>query len=290
MRLGKLEIYPVCDGYFKLDGGAMFGVVPKPLWSKRMPADENNRIQMALFCLLIQTEGKNILVNTGIGPDEKYPERFRQIYDIRHPPTLLTSLAEHHLKPEDINLIILTHLHFDHAGGNTSCKTTNTESQIPNQNNCIPAFPNAPYLVQKTEWEDATNPTERTRASYRPENIRPLKEHGVLQLLEGNCEIVPGVKVKITGGHTRGHQVILFESEGKKGIFWSDLIPTTAHIDLPYIMGYDLYPEETLNAKKELIEQAVAERWLCFWEHDPTINCGYLIRQDDRVQVIPYQA
>lgn len=283
MKLGKIDIHPVSDGFFKLDGGAMFGIVPKALWEKRIPADEHNRIQMGLWCLLIQTDGKNILVNTGIGPDEKYNERFRQIYNIQHPPSLLSSLAEHNLNPEDINIVINTHLHFDHCGGNTI-------PQLPDKTKFVPTFPKAKYVIQKDEWENATNPTERTRASYRPENILPLKEYGLLQLVDGEKEIVPGVKVKPTGGHTRGHQVILFNSEGKKGIYWSDLIPTTAHIDLPYIMSYDLYPEETMNEKKGLIEQAISEHWICFWEHDAKINCAYLERKDDKITVIPVQS
>lgn len=282
MQLGNLDISIISDGFFSLDGGAMFGIVPKALWEKRISADEQNRIQMGLWCLLIRSSGKNILVNTGVGLDEKYNERFRQIYNIQHPPALLSSLAEHNLKPENINIVINTHLHFDHCGGNTIPSGIG-KSEIP----FVPTFPKAKYIIQKAEWENATNPTERTRASYRPENILPLKEAGLLQLVDGEKEIVPGVKVKPTGGHTRGHQIILFNSEGKKGIYWSDLIPTTAHIDLPYIMSYDLYPEETMNEKKTLIEQAISEHWVCFWEHDPKINCAYLERKNDKIIVVP---
>jgi glyoxylase-like metal-dependent hydrolase (beta-lactamase superfamily II) len=283
MKLGQIEIYPVSDGFFRLDGGAMFGIVPKALWEKRIQADEQNRIPMGLWCLLVKVGSKNILVNTGIGPDEKYPERFRQIYDIKHPPALISSLAEHKLKPEDIDIVVNTHLHFDHSGWNTivetpnpSCPTVRRESQNPMERKFIPTFPKAKYIVQKAEWGNATNPTVRTRASYRPENILPLKEHNLLELIDGEKEIAPGVTVKPTGGHTRGHQVVLFDSDGKKGIYWSDLVPTTAHIDLPYVMSYDLYPEETMKEKEWLIEKAIREKWICFWEHDPKINCGYL--------------
>ena len=264
----------------------MFGIVPKPLWEKRIPADEKNRIPMGLWCLLIQTPDKNILVNTGIGPDEKYRDRFREIYDIQHPPALLSSLAEQNLKPTDIDIVILTHLHFDHAGGNTKCQN---EKCVPGDANCgwEPTFPKAKYIIQSQEWENAVQPTERTRASYRPENILPLKEQGLLQLIAGEQEIVPGVKVLPTGGHTHGHQIVFIESENKKAVYWSDLIPTTAHLDLPYIMSYDLYPEETLNRKKDLVEQAIREQWLCFWEHDPKINCGYLQKKDKALIVKP---
>lgn len=280
MKLGNIEIIPISDGSFKLDGGAMFGVVPRVLWEKRMPPDDRNRISMGLWVLLVKSDGKNILVNTGIGT--KYSDRYREIYDIQHPPDLISGLAQQGLKPDDINLVVLTHLHFDHCGGNTIYK--NLQSEL------VPTFPNARYIIQKAEWANATNPNERTRASYLQENILPLKEAGVLDLIEGDKEIVPGIRVKTTGGHTRGHQVVLFESEGKKGVYWSDLIPTTAHIDLPYIMGYDLYPEETLNQKRQLVEQAINEKWLCFWEHDPVINCGYLIKDGDKIIVKPISA
>ena len=182
-----------------------------------------------------------------------------------------SGLAEHNIKPTDIDIVILTHLHFDHSGGNTFF-----------QNNMLtPTFPKARYIVQKAEWEKAVNPNERTRASYIKDNLIPIKEAGQLELLDGNGEILPGISVRVTGGHTRGHQIVLIESGNKKAVYWSDLIPTTAHIDLPYIMGYDLYPEETLEEKRRLVEQAIKEEWICFWEHDPVINCGYIRKDAD---------
>lgn len=276
MKLGNFDVISISDGYFRLDGGAMFGVVPRVLWEKRMPPDEQNRIQMGLFCLLIKTGKQNILVNTGIG--NKYPPRYQEIYRIQHPPDLISSLAEHKVKPADINIVINTHLHFDHCGGNTIKTLDNT---------IVPTFPKARYIVQQSEWEKATNPNERTRASYLQENILPLKEADVIDLIDGSKEIVPGIMVKVTGGHTRGHQIVLIESEGQKAVYWSDLIPTIAHLDLPYIMGYDLYPEETLNQKRMLVDQAIKERWVCFWEHDPKVNCGYIERTDKGLTVKP---
>jgi len=274
MNLGQLDIYPISSGTFKLDGGAMFGIVPKTLWEKKASADRFNRIQMASWCLLIQAQGKNILVNTGLG--DKYKEKYRRIYSIDYPTTLLKALSKHGLTQNDIHLVINTHLHFDHCGGNTV---------YDSQNKPVPAFPKARYIIQKEEWAKATQPDERSRASYLQENILPLQSAGIVDLIEGDQEIITGVKVKLTGGHTKGHQVVLFESAGQKGIYWSDLIPTTAHVSLPYIMAYDFFPEETLPIKKQLIEQALKEHWLCFWEHDPKINCGYLERSGNEVKV-----
>jgi len=273
MNINGINVYPVSDGYFRLDGGAMFGVVPRVLWEKRAPPDDKNRIKMGLWCLLIKTDNKNILVNTGIG--NKYNQRYQDIFDIQHPPSLLSGLAENNIKPADIDTVILTHLHFDHCGGNTSqLRMANSEVRI------VPTFPKARYIVQQAEWEKAVTPNERTRASYIKENLIPVKEAGLLELIDGDKEILPGISVRVTGGHTRGHQVVLIKSGGKTAVYWSDLIPTTAHIDLPYIMSYDLYPEETLEKKRQLVEQAIKEEWICFWEHDPAINCGY-IRKDN---------
>ena len=264
MKIGNIDVYPVSDGSFRLDGGAMFGVVPRVLWEKRAPPDDKNRIKMGLWCLLIRTSNKNILINTGIG--DKLNARYQDIFEIQHPPSLISSLAEHDVKPADIDVVILTHLHFDHCGGNT----------ISQNNKMIPAFPKARYIVQKAEWEKAVNPNERTRASYIKENLIPVKEAGQLEPIEGDKEILPGISVRVTGGHTRGHQIVLIKSGGQTAVYWSDLIPTTAHVDLPYIMGYDLYPEETLEEKRRLVEQAIKEEWICFWEHDPVINCGHI--------------
>ena len=264
MNINDIDAYPVSDGSFWLDGGAMFGVVPRVLWEKRVSPDDKNRIKMGLWCLLIKTDHKNILINTGIG--NKYNQRYQDIFNIQHPPSLLPGLAEHNIKPADIDIVILTHLHFDHCGGNT----------ISQNNKIMPAFPKARYIVQKSEWEKAVNPNERTRASYIKDNLIPIKEANQLELIDGNKEILPGISVRVTGGHTRGHQIVLMKSGDKTAVYWSDLIPTTAHVDLPYIMGYDLYPEETLEEKRRFIDQAIKEKWICFWEHDPVINCGYI--------------
>ncbi|MDI6787101.1 MAG: MBL fold metallo-hydrolase [Planctomycetota bacterium] len=279
VKIGRINVAPLSDGYFRLDGGAMFGVVPRILWEKRMPPDTNNRIRMGLWCLLIQNGEKNIIVNTGIG--NKYNSRYKEIFQIQHPSDLVSSLSEYNLKPTDIDIVILTHLHFDHCGGNTIYKESSG-------NKIVPTFPRARYIVQKEEWEKALEPNERSRASYLKENLLPIKEAGQLELINEDKEILDGISVKVTGGHTKGHQIVFIKSGDKTAVYWSDLIPTTAHIDLPYIMSYDLYPEQTLNEKKCLIEQAIKEQWVCFWEHDPLINCGYIQKDNsNQYKVLP---
>ena len=261
----------VPDGELWLDGGAMFGVVPKPLWSKKAPADEQNRIRLSMNPLLIFTDPL-ILIDSGVS--NKSDEKMKDIYRIDG-GGLLGSLEELGVRPEDIGLVINTHLHFDHAGGNT----WRFEDGI------LPTFPNARYLVQKAEWEDAMNPNERTKASYLRENLEPIKDR--IEVLEGEKEVVPGVKVIPTGGHTRGHQVVRIESQGMVGVYLGDLIPTTGHISLPYIMAYDLFPLETLKKKKKLLAQAAENNWTLFFEHDPKITSGRVKLVEGRYRLLP---
>lgn len=264
MKLGKFQLHLLCDGTFRLDGGAMFGVVPKTIWQKIHPADEKNCIKLGINQLLIQTpEGQNILVNTGIGG--KFDAKFSSIFAIERPQTLLDALTKLHLTPSDIHVVIATHLHFDHNGGSTYYDE-NGDLQL--------TFPQAEYIVQQLEWEDATHPHERNRASYLPENIEPLRRVRKLTLIDGDTEIFPGIEVRRTGGHTRGHQIVLIRSEGETAVFWSDLIPTSGHTHIPLVMGYDLFPVETIQSKKKLLQEAVEENWLCFWEHETELRAG----------------
>jgi glyoxylase-like metal-dependent hydrolase (beta-lactamase superfamily II) len=272
VKVGNLKVSLLSDGFFKLDGGAMFGIVPKTLWSKTNPSDENNRITLALRSMLIEVKGKIILVNTGIG-NKLENDRFLCV-DHRE-SDLMREFKEASLKPRDIDIVILTHLHLDHAGWNT----------VIEGGSLVPTFPRAEYIIQRGEWEAATNPDERSRDSYREEDYIPLKEHGQLSLIEGDQEIATGIKVHVTGGHTKHHQIVLVESNMEKAVFWSDIIPTATHLRPPYIMGYDLYPLDTLRVKKRLIAQAVEERWLCIWEHDPTLSKGYLMLEGNKVKV-----
>lgn len=269
MKLGAFEIYPVSDGRFRLDGGAMFGVVPKTLWEKCCPADECNRISLSLTALLIRANGKNILVDTGLGPKED--EKFRNMFAVERKPTILESLKRLGLGPEDIHLVINTHLHFDHAGGNT----TQENGAV------VPTFPNAKYFVQHGEFEDAARANERTKASYRRDNFTPIDHINQWEFLRGDTELVPGVTAVVTAGHTRWHQSVKIESEGETAFFFGDLIPTVSHLPLPYIMGYDLFPIQTLETKRWVLDRAFEERWLLLFEHDPAVQAGYVRRDQD---------
>lgn len=272
MRLGDIKIDPVSDGYFRLDGGAVFGVVPRALWEKERRPDKDNRVLLGLNPLLVRTETENILVETGIG--EKGDERFKSIYCVDKNETLSGSLRALGLTESDITIVINTHLHFDHAGGNTAV----IDGAV------TPAFPNARYFVQRGEWDAATKPNERTRASYREEDFAPVMEAGQMNLIEGDGEITKGVSVFRAPGHNKDIQLVRVESAGAKALFLSDTVPTTSHLKLPYIMGYDLFPMETLKIKKELLKRASDEGWLLVFCHDPETGAGYLrIKGEDQV-------
>ena len=272
MRLGKFSIHSCMDGLFRLDGGAMFGIVPRVLWERTDPPDDKNRILLALRSLLIKTGEANILVDTGIG--DKGDQKFRDIYMIDRNPPLKGALASHGLKPQDVDIVINTHLHLDHAGGNTC---------VGDDGGIIPAFPRARYVIQKGEWEDATNPNERTKGSYIANDFLPLERLGVVDFVDGNeVEIIKGVSVIVAGGHTAFHQCVKVESEGEVALFLADLVPTVSHLPLPYIMAYDLVPQDTLKAKKKLLKRAVDEDWLVIFQHDPRVEAGYLRQEGNK--------
>lgn len=268
MKLGEFEIFSVSDGTFRLDGGAMFGVVPRTMWEKTNEPDEKNRVLLGINPLLIKTKTDNILVDTGIG--DKHDERFKAIYAFNRRPSLTQSLSRLGLKPEDITIVINTHLHFDHAGGNT----------VKDGRVVKPAFPNARYIVQKGEWEAATTPNERTQASYLKDDFIPVMEAGQFELIDGNIEITKGVSVFRTSGHNRDIQLARIESGAETAVYLGDIVPTVTHLKYPYIMGYDLYPMDTLKAKKELIGQAAEKRELLVFEHDPISTMGYVSLKD----------
>jgi glyoxylase-like metal-dependent hydrolase (beta-lactamase superfamily II) len=275
MTFGDFELVPQSDGFFRLDGGAMFGVVPKPLWQKRTEPDERNRIRLGLRPLLVRTAKHTVLIDAGIGG--KMPQKDADIYGIDRTVDLVASLAAAGVTPSDVDVVIATHLHFDHAGGFT----------VSNGGVVAPAFPNATYYIRRPEWEDATHPHERNRASYLPENFVPLQDAGVVSFTEADQEILPGISVQRTGGHTMHHQMVRIESGGRTGVFVADLIPTTAHVDEPWIMAYDLYPMDTLAFKKQFVREAIAREYVIFFEHDPAIPAGIIRERQGRKFVEP---
>jgi len=261
-QLGGWRIHAIQAGGQRLDGGAMFGVVPKTLWERRIPPDERNRIQLGMRCLLIEHEIGLVLIDTGAGNKEN--DKFYDIYGIENrgtpgPTRLEDGLRQLGVGVDDITLVINSHLHFDHAGGNT---TRDAKGMI------VPTFPNARYVVQKGEYEYATHTNERTAGSYFPHNFVPVEEAGRFDFVDGEREIIAGIRAIPTPGHTPHHHGLLIESEGERAFYIADLVPTVAHLPLPWIMGYDVEPLVTLETKRHILKRAVDEEWLVVFEHD----------------------
>jgi glyoxylase-like metal-dependent hydrolase (beta-lactamase superfamily II) len=260
MILGDAKLTMVNGGNFRLDGGAMHGVVPKTLWSKLVSCDDQNRCEYATRCLLIEVGGRRLLVETGNG--DKFPAKLKDIYGIDHDRSIGDALREAGVEPESIDAVVMTHMHFDHSGGTTR-RTASGGLE--------PVFKRAKHIVQKLEWEDATHPHERNRASG------PLGDAGLLQVVDGETEIAPGVRVIPTPGHTRGHQSVLIgQADGPKALFLGDVVPTAVHTRLPWVMAYDLDPARTLETKRALFRRAVEEDWLLLWGHDRDHTGGRL--------------
>ena len=253
----------------------MFGVVPKALWHKKAPADDRNRITLAMRPLVVRG-ARTMIIDAGLGDKEN--DRFLDIYGVDRSRHLDHTLGEAGLSVEDIDIVLATHLHFDHAGGFTS---RDASGRIR------PRFPRAQYVVRRGEWDDATHPNVRTRASYLLDNYVPLADAGVLQLVDDDQAIMPGVRVRRTGGHTMHHQMILMESGGQAAAFVADLMPTTAHAHDPWIMGFDLYPMDTLAAKQRFGKEALENDVLVFFEHDPLVAAGRLREENGRRTVVP---
>jgi len=265
--LGDLRLTSLHDGGFRLDGGAMFGTVPRPLWERVAPPDDRNRIQLAMRPLLVEASWGRLIVDCGAG--DKMGPKLIDIYALDRRHHLEHALAQVGLDSNAIDVALATHLHFDHFGG----ATTRVGGVVQ------PRFSRARYLIRAAEWEDATHPHERNRASYLQEDFVPLKEAGVVDFYPDDRVITPGVRVVRTGGHTGQHQIVFLESGGKTAVFVADLIPTTAHLSDPWIMGYDLFPVDTLMFKKRFIREAIDRQYLVFFEHDPHVAAGY-IRED----------
>ncbi len=269
LTLGDWTVRTIETGSLGLDGGAMFGSVPKPLWSRTNPPDERNRIRLAMRCLLLEGHGRRVLVDVGMG--EKFSPKLLEIYAVESRPTLETSLLAAGVDPGSITDVVLTHLHFDHAGGAT----------VRAGAGLAPRFPSARWYVQRRNWDNAHEPNPRERASYMPENFDPLAEAGVLELWEGPQAPWPGVTLLTAEGHTRGQQLVRVEGGGQVVYFVADLIPTAAHVRIPFVMGYDMACIETMAEKRALLTRAVSERaWICL-EHDPDVALARPVALDD---------
>jgi glyoxylase-like metal-dependent hydrolase (beta-lactamase superfamily II) len=275
LTIGDIGVIVVSGGPFRLDGGGMFGIVPKLLWERTNPADDRNRIALNTNCALLSVAGRRALIDTGNGT--KLSEKDREIFAIDPEITLVGSLAAAGVAPEEIDLVILTHVHLDHVGG----------AVLREPDGALrPTFPRARYCVQRGEWEDGVANRSTMRTSYRPENLLPLQEAGLLELIEGDVELLPGVRTHVTGGHTRCHQAIFLESGGNRGVYFGDLVPTTSHLKGPYNMAYDLYPYDTMQRKLALLEQAAREEWLVIYDHEPGPPVGR-VRPDGRGNYLP---
>jgi len=296
MQFGDYRVEIIPDTEFRLDGGAMFGVVPRVLWEKKCLPDELNRVTLNMNCLFVETPTEKILVETGIG--EKWSEKQAEMYGIFRKKTFAQTLFEKtRCKPADITIVVNTHLHFDHAGGNTiyndESEITNYElkenSKFKTQNSklkVIPQFPNARYFVSKSEYEHAENPHERDRASYLSENWQPVSESGQMELKSDEYEIAEGLTMQKIRGHNDAMQTVCLKRGGKTLYGFADLIPTTAHLSYAWIMGYDLFPIETLEAKKYLIPKAIDEDWICLFYHDNKKPLCRLIEDEGKIKAI----
>jgi glyoxylase-like metal-dependent hydrolase (beta-lactamase superfamily II) len=275
MHFGDMEVRYIDAGSFWLDGGSMFGIVPRTMWEKKMVPDERHRLKFACNSLLVRAGGKTVLVETGNGT--KWDEKLRKIYSF--PPTdpLTESLAKEGVVPDDIDIVINTHLHFDHAGGNTHLV----------EGRAVPAFPNAKYVVQKTEMVHALQPTERDRASYYAHDFVPVTEAVQWQFVDGDAEVLPGISVTKIPGHNLQIQAIQIRGGGKKLMYVSDLLPTRHHLPLPWIIAYDLYPLTTLETKLKWIAEFVRDGWIVVLGHDPDFAAGTLHERDGKVAFEP---
>ena len=271
--LGDFELVSLSDGLFRLDGGAMFGTVPKTLWSKRNPADDRNRITLGMRPLLVRGD-LTMLIDAGCG--DKMDAKSAEIYGLDRSYHLDHALADAGVSAEDIDIVLASHLHFDHVGGFTARAT---DGRI------VPRFPRARYVAHRDEWEDATHPHERNRASYLQENFVPLAEACVLDLVGDDAEIMPGVRYRRSGGHTRHHQVVTIESGGRTAVFTADMYPTATHVPDPWIMGYDLYPMDTLGFKRAFAREAIEREHLIFFEHEPVVAAGIIRERDGKRSV-----
>ena len=275
IQIGDLQCEVLSGGRFKLDGGGMFGIIPRMLWSRQFEPDDRGRIQLDTNCILVRTGDELVLIDTGNGP--KMTTKEQTIFGLAPSEGILHSLATHGVAPAEINTVLLTHLHMDHVGG-----ASHVEDDEP-----VISFPNARYVAQRREWEDAIHNYSHMRASYRLENLLPIQRSGRLELLDGDAEVAPGISVHVTGGHTPAHQCVFLRSRGETGVFLADVCPTPAHFRPPYNMAYDLEPYVTMRVKGELLSRAAQEGWLCFFDHEPARKVVRVREEDGQFAADP---
>ncbi len=271
MNLGPWQLDTVSGGRFRLDGGTMFGVVPKSLWEPVQPADELNRIRMATHCVLARDGQHTVLVDTGYGQSSTYADT--EIHDLEPGFPLLDSLAALGVTVDEVDTVILSHLHFDHVGGGTFAGDDGRRRTT---------FPRASYFVQRREWEDATSKSPLLAGSYDPERFAALEASGQLRLVDGDTTVVPGIQSLLTGGHTRGHQALVIEGEEQRALYAGDLCPMTSHVRTHWHMAYDVFPLETRARKRELLGRAADQGWWVLWDHDPDVAAGHVARDEKR--------
>jgi methylmalonyl-CoA epimerase len=273
-KVGELELVSLYDGFLHLDGGAIFGVVPKSMWASRFPADVHNRVRLAIRPLLVRGV-RTMLIDAGLG--DETDDRTKRLLGVERGRGLEQALAEAGVRPEEIDIVLATHLHLDHAGGFT---VRGTDGRFR------PRFPRARYVVRRGEWEDATHLTDRTRIDYRPEHFMPLADAGRLELVDDDQTIMPGVRVRRTGGHTRHHQAVWFESNGQRAVYPADIMPTTAHVPAAWIGAIDLYPVETMTSKKVLLEEVIESGTLVLFDHDPQMPAARIALEDGKPRAL----
>lgn len=268
----------ISDGVMKIDGGSMFGLVPKVAWESCVTTDRKNRMSLGLNCLLLQVSGKNVLVDTGVGCKEEdlYDDSIASV-GMSH-GRLIKGLKGVNLSPKDIDAVILSHLHFDHSGG---CTHWDRSGEI------VTTYPNAKHYVQRASWEEACHPSSRCPAVHKPMNFMPLEEHGQLELLDGDTEIIPGLNVIVTGGHAPGHQMVMFTHGGERIVYLGDLVPTPYHLNPAVISAFDSSPEVTLERKQEVLAEAQRQDWLLVFSHGHEIKAGYLERRSEKMCLRP---
>lgn len=267
----------ISDGVFKVDAGAIFGRIPKMLWENMVSTDRKNRLTMGLNCLLLQCSGRHILVDTGVGPKDNY--RDKEMYGLV-PSRLMRSLKSLSLGPRDIDGVVLSHLHFSHAGGAT---------RMDRQGDMVPSFPKATFYVQRSCWEEAQRPSERNVDAYRFEDFAPIAERGQLELLDGDTELFPGLNLLVTDGHCRGHQIAAFTHGGERIVYLGDLVPTPHHLGLTVLSSFDHEPEETMDQKRAVLADAEKQGWLLVFPHGHEIRAGYLERRQDMSYLRPVE-